>query len=229
MKIKRNLSTLLLLAGGISLTTVFISCTKVTSDPITDPSAEVTLKYAEIPENDLAERITVCIPGQLDAAEITTLMHMREEELLARDVYLYFKSLYTLPIFKNIANSENAHTNAVKKLIVKYNLTDPAANHQPGVFSDPGIQDLYNQLIDQGDASLVDALYVGATIEDLDIFDLQNHIANDVDNADILMVLNNLLNGSKNHIRAFNAQLTARGVTYIPQYITQAEFDDIIN
>jgi hypothetical protein len=70
---------------------------------------------------------------------------------------------------------------------------------------------------------------VGCTIEDYDIHDLNGHIANDVDNTDILQVFNNLRSGSINHIRAFNGKLLAAGITYVPQYLSQAEFDAIVN
>jgi len=80
----------------------------------------------------------------------------------------------------------------------------------------------------QGQTSLIGALTVGATIEDLDIADLQQRIAA-TDNADIALVFGELMKGSRNHLRAFISQLTKQGVTYTPQYITQAEFDAIVN
>lgn len=37
------------------------------------------------------------------------------------------------------------------------------------------------------------------------------------------------MKGSRNHLRAFISQLSGQGVTYTPQYITQEEFDAIID
>ena len=39
----------------------------------------------------------------------------------------------------------------------------------------------------------------------------------------------NLLCGSRNHLRAFDGKLDGLGVTYVPQVITQAEWDAIAN
>ena len=36
------------------------------------------------------------------------------------------------------------------------------------------------------------------------------------------------MRGSRNHLRSFVSQLTARSTTYTPQYISQSEFDTII-
>jgi hypothetical protein len=41
------------------------------------------------------------------------------------------------------------------------------------------------------------------------------------------MVYNNLLCGSRNHLRAFNRQLVANGGSYTAQVISQAEWNDI--
>ena len=47
---------------------------------------------------------------------------------------------------------------------------------------------------------------MGAAIEEIDILDLQERLAQ-TDNADIQQVFNNLLNGSYNHLRAFVSTL----------------------
>lgn len=228
MKTLKRILPLLLIAGGIIILTGFTSCTK---DVATEDSEIANVeKMAPANGPGTCGNPNCQTTGVLDSTEVTTLMFMREEELLARDIYLAMKVLYpTMSIFNNIAASEQTHTNAIKKLILKYSLTDPAANHVQGVFVNPDIQALYNTLLAQGNTSLNDALYVGATIEDMDIYDLNTHIANDVDNTDILQVLKNLRKGSFNHIRAFNGKLKANGITYIPQYLTQAEFDAIVN
>ncbi len=227
MKTKKNFLTRLILMSAIGLSMVMISCQKDASVQTSDTNQSNTAKYAEITDPELSSKLAAFTPGVLDPIEITTLNFMREEELLARDIYLSMQNLYTLPVFKNIAKSELVHTTAIQKLILLYNLPDPAANHQIGVFTDPDLQSLYNAFLAQGSSSLNDALKVGATIEDKDIFDLKDRMQY-VDNADMLFVFNNLMNGSKNHLRAFNFQLVNRGITYVPQFITQAEFDAIV-
>jgi hypothetical protein len=136
---------------------------------------------------------------------------------------------WELAIFTNIARSEQQHIDAVKTLLTRYNLSDPAAGNDVGVFTNPTLQELYTQLVAQGSQSVADALYVGATIEDLDIVDLQSRIAQS-DHADIERVYTNLLKGSSNHLRAFTGQLEQlTGEAYEPQYLDQETYDAIVN
>ena len=71
---------------------------------------------------------------------------MREEEKLAHDVYVTLYAQWDLPIFQNISRSEQTHTDAVKTLIDRYGLTDPASS-KVGVFTNPDLQALYNDLV----------------------------------------------------------------------------------
>jgi hypothetical protein len=177
--------------------------------------------------------IDVCVsslPNEpLSQAEIDAITFVREEELLAYDVYNALYQRWRIPVFRNIAKSEDIHTYAVKALIAKYNLPDPGAGHQAGVFVNTQIQQLFDQLSVLGISSLNSAMIVGATIEDMDIADLRQHLLNDLDNQDALFVFNQLYQGSRNHLRAFAAQLRFRNITYSPQYISQELYDQITN
>ena len=164
----------------------------------------------------------------LSEQEINSLMHLREEEMLAYDVYTFLSGLYDIPIFRNIAKSEMIHTTRVKDLIDKYELEDPAVDHKSGVFKDEDIQELYDILTEKGKVSYKDAIVVGLTIEDLDINDLEMALENDVDNEDIVEVYNFLLMGSKNHMKAFYAHAKSNDIEYIPQYISQEHFQEIV-
>jgi hypothetical protein len=94
----------------------------------------------------------------------------------------------------------------VKDLLDRYGLADPAAGKPVGVFSNPILQQLYNELMVQGNQSSTQALRVGITIEEVDIADLQKHIAS-TNKADITNVYTMLMNGSYHHLDAFNYQL----------------------
>lgn len=165
----------------------------------------------------------------LTSAEQDSLAYIREEEKLARDVYRHLGTTWGpyINTFGNIANSEATHTEAVRQLLLRYQLTDPAAGQADGAFTDTTLQGLYTQLIQSGDLSLADALKVGVTIEELDIVDIR-HALDSIDNQDIILVYNNLLKGSRNHLRAFNRALGQQGISYTPQYLTQAEYDAIL-
>jgi hypothetical protein len=154
--------------------------------------------------------------GDLSAAEAEALQYMREEEKLAHDVYVTLYEQWGLPIFQNISQSEQTHTEAVKALLERYGVAD-LASETAGVFNNPELQSLYTNLIARGSQSLAEALKVGAAIEELDILDLQERLAQ-TDNADIEQVFNNLLQGSNKHLSAFTRTLSNQtGETYLGQ------------
>jgi hypothetical protein len=164
--------------------------------------------------------------GELSTEESAALLFMREEEKLARDVYNILFGIWGQPTFQNIAASEQAHMDEVKLLLDRYGLTDPAL--EPGSFTDPSLAALYDQLVAQGSTSLADALKVGAAIEEIDILDLQNRLAQ-TDNADIQQVFNNLMSGSYNHLNAFASVLSMQtGETYVPQYLSAEAYAAIV-
>ncbi len=166
---------------------------------------------------------------ELSAAEKADLLKMVEEEKLARDVYVTLYEKWTIPAFNNISRAEQRHMDAVAALLDKYDLANPVAGLEPGIFATAEVQDLYRQLVDRGRASEEEALRVGGTIEDLDIKDLQTCLEN-VDNQDVTMVFNNLMRGSENHLRAFTSLLSVYGYTpYEAQFLSPEEIDEILS
>lgn len=172
--------------------------------------------------------ITALPMQALDADERTALVFMREEEKLARDVYRAMDDRWGLRVFRNIAGAEQTHMNLMLSLLEKYGIADPAAGLEAGEFADPSFQQLYEELVTQGNESLNQALVVGATIEDLDIRDLAVELAQ-TDNEDISMAFQNLQKGSRNHLRAFISLVEANGVSYEPQFISIDELDAILD
>ena len=177
--------------------------------------------------NAIGDCSTLNPSATVSDAEIDLLKYMREEEKLARDVYVKMFALYDAPVFNNISKSEQTHMDRVLCLLEYYGIEDPAST-ESGVFTNPDLQALYDALIAQGSVSLTDAYTVGATIEDVDIYDLEEYIAQ-TDNPAIISVYENLTCGSRNHMRAFISQLNNLGETYTPQFIPQTEYDEIIN
>ncbi len=172
--------------------------------------------------------VSSMVVGDLTEVEAEGLIFMREEEKLARDVYLTLSDQWDIPIFQNIARSEKTHTNAIKNLLDTYGLDDPMVNEKIGVFINPDLQALNDQLVVQGSQSLSDAHKVGVAIEEIDILDLEEYIAQ-TNHADIQLVYENLLKGSRNHLRAFvNTLQRQTGETYQPQYLSQEVYDAII-
>ncbi len=162
----------------------------------------------------------------LSDQEAQDLRYMREEEKLARDVYRAMFDLWQVPTFFQIGESEQRHMDALGRLIVRYDLEDPVVDDTEGVFTNSVFVELYGELVEAGSASMVDALKVGALIEELDIVDLREALSQ-TDHVDLQRVYGNLMRGSRNHLRAFASLITAAGETYEAQHLTQEEFDEI--
>ena len=200
----------------------FIGCKENNSVVAADES------FQSIEMQNIEDAIGQLPVTALSNAEAEGLVFMREEEKLARDVYLHFYDKYGIRIFSNIAKAESTHMAALKMLLDKYDLKDPILDDAIGVFQNEKLAGLYTQLTEAGDVSLVEALKVGLTIEDLDIYDLIEY-THDVESEDIIMVYDNLTKGSRNHLRAYYRQTLRNGGTYEAQFITQELFDSIID
>ena len=188
----------------------------------------------------------------LDFNEQTHLEFMREEEKLARDVYITLGIQYPqLRVFGNIDDSEQRHTCAVCDMLKKYGVADPNTNDNVGVFTGadygPYFTVKYQALVERGSASSLNALYTGAFIEELDMLDI-NYCPEEIielqqsigghsdcgkiytDNPDIQRLYTSLLEGSKSHLRAFvkNIERSEGEGTYRAQVLPQAQVDEIL-
>jgi hypothetical protein len=153
---------------------------------------------------------------------------MREEEKMARDVYLFFYPIWNNSVFSNIAESEQQHMDSMAVLLNTYGLPDPVQNDSIGLFTNPDLAALYLTLTDRGQASLLEALKVGALIEEVDMRDIQ-HAIDQAEHADIIQTYENLLRGSRNHLRAFVRAIEEMGVVYEAQVLEQSEVDAIVD
>lgn len=172
----------------------------------------------------------------LTKAEIDDVLFIREEEKLARDVYLTLYQTYSTDqnakVFNNIAQSEQNHMNAMANLIRVYNLPDPVVDNTVGKFTNQDLANLYTQLTTKGQTSIRDALYVGAYIEEIDIVDLKeaiNLVKQNSNAQNIISTYENLMCGSRNHLRAFASQIKQIDGSYTAQVLSQQEVDSIIN
>ncbi|WP_341214562.1 DUF2202 domain-containing protein [uncultured Wocania sp.] len=162
----------------------------------------------------------------LTEADKAASLFMLEEEKLARDTYAYLDNLWSVNQFANIKNSEQTHMDSVEGLLIQYNIKYTILPF--GEFVNQDMQNLYNQFVIDGAISQANALQIGATIEDLDIVDLETNI-NATNNTEIISVFGRLQCGSRNHLRSFVSAIENSGSTYEPQFLTQEEFDSITN
>jgi hypothetical protein len=161
----------------------------------------------------------------LSSVEAADLAFVREEEKLARDVYQALAAIGG-PTFDNIASSEQTHMDRMKELLDLYGVPDPVAGRGPGEFQNADLKALYDALVSAGKASRNGALAVGLEIEELDIHDLDGVKARS-SHDDVRGALDELIRGSRNHLRAFYGQLSAVGGTYQAKHIDQAVFMEI--
>ena len=236
---KRNPTLLgLLILAALALSACATPAAASQTEPASAPEAQTASENVAIESSAEAESVeavaeeTPAVPvnaNGLTNAEVAGLVFMREEEKLAHDVYLTLYDLWGLPLFQNIANSELTHTEAVLNLLNNYDIEDPAAGTALGVFANPDLQALYDELTASGAQSLEAAILVGGAIEEIDILDLQNNLAN-LTQPDIRQVYENLLAGSENHLRAFaNTYARQTGEAYEPQYMTETAYTAILS
>ncbi len=165
--------------------------------------------------------------SDLSAAEIANVLFMREEEKLARDSYIVLDELWGQQIYANIAASEQQHMDAIKGLLETYGLEDPVVDETVvGGFVNPGLDQLFNDLMDQGQESALAGLNVGGIIEETDMRDIQAAI-DEAAHTDIIRVFENLLCGSRNHLRSFVKNIELSGSVYTATVLTQDEVDAI--
>ncbi|MBI9094774.1 MAG: DUF2202 domain-containing protein [Sphaerochaeta sp.] len=180
------------------------------------------------PVSEVQNQLVTVSPVSEASSESEGILYMREEEKLARDVYLALYDRWVLRTFANIAQAEQMHMDSVGALIEAQGLVDPVTGSQPGEFKNPTLAALYASLVELGSQSLQDALIVGTIIEGLDIYDLENYLSETDDPASIA-VYTNLLRGSENHMRSFSRQLSRYGIAYEARYITQERLEEILS
>ena len=154
------------------------------------------------------------------------LLFMLEEEKLARDTYEFLDSEWGLIQFANIKISEQSHMDAIITLLERSKT--PYTILPYGEFEDDHLQDYYNQFVENGQLSQANALQIGATIEDLDIVDLQEFIDH-AESPSVIKVFESLKCGSGNHLRSFVSSIELLGDTYTIQFLTEDEYNLILS
>lgn len=217
-----------LLTIGILTVLLGVGCTPTPSDTTPDMLQVDDMGATRIDTAVLETSIDTAGDTSLTTAEQAGILLMREEEKLARDVYSSLYELYGLQIFKNIAASEQTHTDAVAVLLDSYGIPDPVKNMTVrGEFVNTDLQGLYDTLITMGETDLLAALRVGALVEEVDIIDLER-LLSETTQPSIISVYQNLLKGSRNHLRAFVRQIEQQNETYTPVRLSKEAYEAII-
>ncbi len=157
-------------------------------------------------------------PSELSEQEKLDLDYQYSEEMVARDAYNYFYTLYWVQTFKNIAESEGQHMEAIKVLLERYNLSAPTNYGE--------LQSTFNSLKLEWEKSLQNALDVGLKIEILDINDIVDTIKT-TDNDDIKIVFTDIWWASYNHMRWFLKWLSNAGLSSSIDYSSYLNQDEV--
>lgn len=195
-------SMLLSVAAFLVITGAVLARPSHTTPQLTTAvSGSQKTNIATPPEETTPEAVTANKQSQDEL-----LLYLIEEEKLAHDVYAYMYEQYGANVFGNILKSEQNHQGQVLTLLQARSIADPRSSER-GVFSNPELQALYDQLVARGKQSTVEAYKVGVTIEEKDIADITTQLATATD-SDVVATLERLRTGSENHLRAFNRQLS---------------------
>ena len=191
--------------------------------------------------------------ASLDFNEQTHLVFICEEEKLARDVYRVLGRRFPeLGVFADMEAGQEHSRCAVLELLRKYRVSIPSVNDNVGVFS-WGIygryfMEKYLVLTNQGSVSPLNALYVGAFMEELNIQEITScpkaivDISNGIgeasacgmrytDNPDVLQIYDALLEDARKHLRLLvhGIELQTGEGKYQAQVLQQNEVDEILS
>ncbi len=164
---------------------------------------------------------------ELSEQEKEGLLFLYEEEKLARDFYADLYDKWNQKIFINISRSEQTHMDAVKYLLDRYGIKLPEPEDDSS-FKNRDLEKLYNDLLEDSMKSFENALKNALLVEEKDIKDLIDEIKLS-DNNDIKITYQNLMKGSRNHLRSFSRQLSRSGEKYSPVFLSRDDFNRIKN
>lgn len=211
------MKNLQILFSAFILAAFMFGCNDQSADVIPASDANLVLDQNQtVSETVLGDELTASI------------VFLREEEKLARDVYVKLNETLNAQVFTNISASEQTHMDAVLTLLNNYQIEDPILDNTTGAFQNEDLLELYKTLIAVGSESTVASYQVGAAIEEIDILDIQNLLTLAVGHDDVVLTFDNLMRGSRNHLRAFVKNLSNLGVTYEPQYLSEEVYLSIV-
>jgi hypothetical protein len=162
----------------------------------------------------------------LTDAQKESIAFMWNEEKLAKDLYLALNAIHPSQQLSNIATySETQHQSAMQSLLAKYNIdvwqpiigtasysSSAMERIQPGAFTLPSLQTLYDGLLVKGSASSQASLQVGCMVEVTDVNDLNLKLLLADNVQDLKSTLESLRSGSYNHYWAFDSGLKQLGI-----------------
>jgi hypothetical protein len=164
-------------------------------------------------------------PLVLSDAAHAALQFQLDEERMAGELYLALGEKHAAQPFRNIPRAEARHRALLENLATRAGLPARPAPER-GHFATAVIQARYDTLLARGQVSLIEALKVGALVEEQDIADLRA-LAATTDHPELKAAIAALERGSRHHLNAFVRNLRARGVEYEAQVLPPAELSQL--
>lgn len=228
MKISARHTVLATLLIGLPLLQAAGNCNRASACAVTGPGCPSQPKAGSCCGAAPCGLDSAITDAQLPAFDAETLALLHDqiaEERMAARVYRALGEVFPeVRPFQNIPRAEDRHGGAIATLLAG---SDPAFSLSAMIIN-PSYSSLGDELIARGSASEVDALRVGAYIEEKDILDLQA-LAVRLKHDGAKAIVAQLEQGSHHHLAAFVRNLRSHGVDYTPQLLSAEAFSAIVS
>jgi hypothetical protein len=214
--------------GIFLLVCIFTAAAGCTGQPAAKTTATPTATVA-LPDSAASQKAFAALPkAPLNASETEDILYLQESEKFEHDLNAALFGLHNdLPVFLHIANTSQVLMVADNVILERYNIPNPE-NAKAGSFTNPTLQQMYNNDLNTGLSSVIDGLKSSAQFEDMHIADLTAAIGR-TDNTDVIYIYRLELGSSRNNLRALSQSLSGYGAVYAPKYITPASYAQIIS
>lgn len=199
-----------------------VSCTKY--PPLMPRQAQRGLAHVPAALPMIEDCLLVNPSEELIFEEEELLLSLLVQEEMAYSVYDAFT--FPMPVFDHKVGSELTHMGKVSCILDHYEI-EYTLIEEPGTFLDEDLIARYDDLVSRGEDDLLEALTVGAEIEEALLCDMQS-LLDMTSNEAIKTIVENLHCASWNHLRTFLIQLNARGGTYTPVCLDTEEYNAIV-
>lgn len=149
-------------------------------------------------------------PTEVKTDTETLLLRQIDEERMAYRLYTEIGEAHpNMRPFQNFPHSEKRHFNALVDY-TQANFPGSTDGKLDGKFHFESTQALFDKWLTEGKASPQAAAQVGVQLEQLDIADIDEFLAQKPE-RELKQILENLRRGSENHLAAFQRQLSGGG------------------
>jgi hypothetical protein len=156
------------------------------------------------------------------------VLYIWESVKASRDLNSNFSTLWQSTVFEEATAADQVNMDAAALLLARYNLPLPPSAGNPGTFESEPLLDLYARFTVEGGESMQAALQASATLQELNILDLQSQMAA-TDKDEMLAVYGHLLEASARQLWSLVRAIERFGGSpYEPSYLTALGFEEVL-